>query len=85
MGLADEETFKIILRKFYLFSLQKNICCGYSFAGLGEVLIHVISTHYIGFGEVLQSYRDGVWMWQEAQCSLLDSCLTKISGPRHLK
>ena len=33
---------------------------------------------------IFQSYRDGVWMWQEAQCSLLDCCLTEISRPRHL-
>ena len=30
-----------------------------------------------------QSYHDGVWMWQGAQCSLLECCLTEISRPRH--
>ena len=32
---------------------------------------------------LFQSYRDGVWMWQGAQCSLLECCLTEISRPRH--
>ena len=32
---------------------------------------------------IFQSYRDGVWMWQGAQCSLLECCLTEISSPRH--
>ena len=32
---------------------------------------------------LFQSYRDGVWMWQRAQCSLLECCLTEISRPRH--
>ena len=31
-----------------------------------------------------QSYRNGVWMWQGAQCSLLECCLTEISHPRHI-
>ena len=32
---------------------------------------------------IFQSYCDGVWMWQGAQCSLLECCLTEISRPRH--
>ena len=32
---------------------------------------------------IFQSYCDGVWMWQGAQCSLLECCLTEISCPRH--
>ena len=32
---------------------------------------------------IFQSYRDGVWMWQGAQCSLLECCLTEILCPRH--
>ena len=32
---------------------------------------------------IFQSYRDGVWMWQGAQCSLLECCLTEISHPRN--
>ena len=32
---------------------------------------------------LFQSYCDGVWMWQGAQCSLLECCLTEISRPRH--
>ena len=32
---------------------------------------------------IFQSYRDGVWLWQGAQCSLLECCLNEISCPRH--
>ena len=32
---------------------------------------------------LFQSYRDGVWMLQGVQCSLLECCLTEISRPRH--
>ena len=32
---------------------------------------------------IFQSYRDGIWLWQGAQCSLLECCLTEISCPRH--
>ena len=32
---------------------------------------------------IFQSNRDGVWMWQGAQCSPLECCLTEISRPRH--
>ena len=42
---------------------------------------------YSGFtslSTIFQSYRDGVWMWQGAQCSLVECCLTEISRPRHL-
>ena len=31
---------------------------------------------------IFQSYRDSIWMWQGAQCSLLECCLTEISHPR---
>ena len=34
---------------------------------------------------LFQSYCDGVWMWQGAQCSLLECCLTEISSPRHFE
>ena len=30
-----------------------------------------------------QSYREGVWMRQRAQCPHLVCCLTEISRPRH--
>ena len=39
---------------------------------------------YLGFmslSTIFQSYGDGVWMWQGAQCSLLECCLTEISCP----
>ena len=31
-----------------------------------------------------QSYHDGVWLRQGAQCSLLLCCVTEVSSPRHL-
>ena len=33
---------------------------------------------------IFQSCWDGVWMWQGAQCSLLQCCLTEISHPRYI-
>ena len=39
---------------------------------------------YSGFtslSTIFQSYRDGVWMWQGAQCSFLECCRTEISRP----
>ena len=32
---------------------------------------------------IFQSYRDSVWMWQGAQCSLLECCFTEILSTRH--
>ena len=32
---------------------------------------------------IFQSYHSGVWMWQGAQCSLLECCLSDILWPRH--
>ena len=37
---------------------------------------------FTSLSAIFQSYRDGVWMWQGAQCSLLGCCLTEISRPR---
>ena len=36
------------------------------------------------FSTFFQSYHDGVWLRQGAQCSLLKCCLTEVSCPRHL-
>ena len=33
---------------------------------------------------IFQSYHNGIWLWQEAQCSLLQCWLTEVSCPRHL-
>ena len=47
----------------------------------------IVCLFYSGFTSlwtIFQSYRDGEWMWQGAQCSLLECCLTEISCPRHL-
>ena len=32
---------------------------------------------------IFQSYSDDVWIWQGAQCSLLECCLTEMSRLRH--
>ena len=53
------------------------------------ILVHVFlfCLFYSGFtslSTIFQSYRDGVWMWQGALCSLLECCLTETSRPRHL-
>ena len=39
---------------------------------------------FMSLSAIFQSYRDGVLMWQGAQCSLLEDCLTEISRLRHL-
>ena len=33
---------------------------------------------------IFQSYHNGIWLQQGAQCSLLKCCLTEVSCPRHL-
>ena len=51
------------------------------------LILQLVCLFYSGFtslSTLFQSYRDGFWMWQGAQCSLLECCLTEISRPRHL-
>ena len=54
-----------------------------------DIFLGVLSAfNFVWFGlnvafNLFQSYRDGVWMWQGAQCSLLECCLTEISRPGH--
>ena len=47
--------------------------------GLGFVCLFY--SDFTSRSTIFQSYRDGVWMWQGAQCSLLECCLTEISRP----
>ena len=45
-----------------------------------------VCSFYSGFtslSTIFQSYRDGVLVWQRAQCSF-QCCLSEISRPRHL-
>ena len=39
---------------------------------------------FMSLSIIFQSYRDGVWMWQGAQCSLLECYLTEILCPIHM-
>ena len=67
-----------------------NKCCRSnegSLYFLSLVRLMFVCLLYSGFtslSTIFQSYCDGVWMWQGAQCSLLECCLSKISRPRHL-
>ena len=47
------------------------------------LLCFLVCLFLFGRSAIFQSYRDGVWIWQGAQCSLLECCLTEISRPRH--
>ena len=56
---------------------------------LGPLLLLLYIIFFFDLGvtslsTIFQSYRDGVWMWQGAQCSLLECCLTEISCPKTL-
>ena len=54
------------------FTLTPISVCVCAYSGLTS-----LSTYF-------QSYHDGVWLRQGAQCSLLQCCLTEVSCPRHL-
>ena len=60
-----------------LYEIAKPILLGkLKEIGLFDLDLTLLST-------IFQSYRNGVWMWQGAQCSLLECCLTETSHPRH--
>ena len=44
----------------------------------------VVSSALTSLSTIFQSYHDGGWLRQGAQCSLLSFCLTVVSCPRHL-
>ena len=50
---------------------------------VSKFLVCLFDLGLTSLSAIFQSYRDGVWMWQGAQCSLLECCLTEISRPRH--
>ena len=50
----------------------------------GELFVCLFYSGFKLLSTIFQPYRDSVWMWQGAQCSLLECCLAKISCPRHL-
>ena len=44
----------------------------------------VVCSGLTSLSTIFQSYHDGVWLRQRAQCSLLLCCVTETSYPRHL-
>ena len=56
----------VLCREIFCFILVGSLCL---FVCLFDLGLTSLST-------IFQSYRDGVWMWQGAQCSLLECCLT---------
>ena len=44
----------------------------------------VVCSGLTSLSTFFQSYHDGVWLGQGAQCSLLLCCVTEVSYPRHL-
>ena len=49
-----------------------------------KISVFVCFIQALSLSTSFQSYPDSVWMWQGAQCSLLECCLTEISCPRKL-
>ena len=58
--------------------LKKSCILGYS-----KTALCLFDLGLTSLSTIFQSYCDGAWMWQGAQCSLLECCLTEISRPRH--
>ena len=48
------------------------------------VVVVVVCSGLTLLSTIFQSYHDGVWLRQGAQCSLLLCCVTEVSCPRHL-
>ena len=48
------------------------------------VVVVVVCSGLTSLSTIFQSYHDGVWLRQGAQCSLLLCCVTEESCPRHL-
>ena len=44
----------------------------------------VVCSGLTSLSTIFQSYHDGVWLRQGAQCSILLCCITEVSCPRHL-
>ena len=47
-------------------------------------VVVVVCSALMSLSIIFQSYHDGVWLRQEAQCSLLLCRVTEVSCPRHL-
>ena len=90
-------TFNPLTIKFFftLIILTNNVHClpfhPHSFDksssnknGYVQILFFFFVCFIQSLSTIFQSYREGVWMWQGAQCSLLECCLTEISCPRYL-
>ena len=48
------------------------------------VVVIAVWSSLTSLSTIFQSYHDGVWLRQGAQCSLLLCCVTEVSCPRHL-
>ena len=48
------------------------------------VVVVVVCSGLTSLTTIFQSYHDGVWLRQGAQCSLLLCCVNEVSCPRHL-
>ena len=59
--------------------------CGAQYIQCGPLNTHVclFDLGYTSLSTIFQLYYDGVWIWQGAQCSLLECCLAEISHPGH--
>ena len=49
------------------------------------VVVVVVCSGLTSLSSLFQSYHDGVWLRQGAQCSLLLCCFIEVSCPIHLK
>ena len=47
-------------------------------------VIAAVCSGLTSLSTIFQSYHDGVWLRQGAQCSSLLCCITEVSCPRHL-
>ena len=47
-------------------------------------VVVVVCSGLTSLSTKFQSYHDGVWLRQGAQCSILLRCVTEVSCPRHL-
>ena len=74
--LKDQSSSNLRLSAFLLFFFNHSSVVVFFFNWLTDLCLTSLST-------IFQSYRDGVWKWQGAQCSLLECCLTEISHHRH--
>ena len=86
--------FGLCLFRFFgfLFLLGSGKGCGlwlchsldFSLTFFAFLWVCLFYSGFLSLSTIFLLFRDGVWMWQAAQCSLLECCLTEISRPRQL-